>query len=61
MKITAAPPEGNEVPEMDSAELARLGITLVRTDRYHVGPYRYGTLAEAVAETKRRRVPGNDA
>ena len=59
--MTITPPISDSVPEMDAAELARLGITLVKTDRYHVGPYRYGTLAEAIAETKRRRVPGNDA
>jgi hypothetical protein len=60
MKIIADP-ASDCVPEMDAAELARLGITLVKADQYHVGPYRYGTLAEAVAETRRRRVPGNDA
>jgi hypothetical protein len=59
--MTITPPISDSVPEMDAAELAGLGITLVRTDRYHVGPYRYGTLAEAIAETRRRRVPGNDA
>ncbi len=50
------PALSNVVPEMDAAELARHGITLVRTERYHVGPYRYGRLADANAEAK----GGND-
>lgn len=48
-------------PEADAAELTRLGITRVRTDRFHVGPYRYANLADAIAEAKRDRAPGNDA
>jgi hypothetical protein len=60
--MTSTPPAlSDAVPEMDAAELAGLGITLVSTAQYHVGPYRYGSLAEAVAETRRRRVPGNDS
>lgn len=59
--MTFDPPASpGDAPEMDAAELARLGITLVRTELYHVGPYRYGSLADAIAEAKRGRVPGND-
>ena len=54
------PASPNVVPEMDAAELARHGITLVRTERYHIGPYRYGSLADAIAEAKSGRMPGND-
>ncbi len=50
------PALSNVVPEMDAAELARHGITLVRTERYHAGPYRYGRLSDAIAEAK----SGND-
>lgn len=48
------------MPEADAAELARLGITRVRSERFHVGPYRYANLADAIAEAKRGRVPRND-
>lgn len=54
------PASPDHVPEMDAAELATLGITLVTTELYHIGPYRYGSLADAIAEAKRGRVPGND-
>jgi len=47
-------------PEADPAELARLGIIRVSTERFHVGPYRYANLADAIAEAKRGLVPGND-
>lgn len=46
---------------LDDAELARLGILPVTTTHYLVGPFRYGSLHEAVAATKRARVAGNDA
>lgn len=46
---------------LDDAELARLGIIPVTITHYLVGPYRYGSLAEAVAATKRVPVVGNDA
>jgi hypothetical protein len=48
-------------PAADAAELARLGITRVSTERFHVGPYRYANLADAIAEARRGRVAGNDA
>lgn len=47
-------------PAADGAELARLGIVRVNTERFHVGPYRFANLADAIAEAKRGRVPGND-
>ena len=50
--MTAPAASPTPVPEMDAAELARLGITLVSTERYQVGPYRYGRLADAIAEAK---------
>lgn len=49
---STSPPSPGTVPEMDAAELARLGITLVSTERYQVGPYRYGKLADAIAGAK---------
>jgi|GEM_PF-5584820 len=58
--MTLDPPRlFDAVPEMDAAEFAGLGITLVRTELYHVGPYRYGRLADAFPEAERGRVPGN--
>lgn len=58
--MTLDPPKlSDAVPEMDAAELAGLSITLVRTELYHVGPYRYGSLADTIAEAERGRVPGN--
>jgi hypothetical protein len=47
-------------PETNAAALARLGITRVSTERFHVGPYRYANLADAIAEATRGRVAGND-
>ena len=47
-------------PEAHADDLARLGITRVTTERFHVGPYRYANLADAIAEAKRGRVAGND-
>ena len=40
------------VPKMDADVLARLGITLFTTERYHAGPYRYGALSDALAEAR---------
>lgn len=53
-----APPPG--APEASPTELLRLGISRVRTEHFHVGPYRYSSLADALAEARRVRVPGND-
>ena len=47
-------------PQADAAELARLGITRVSTEHFQIGPYRYTNLADAIAEAKRGRAPGND-
>jgi hypothetical protein len=57
--MTTTPPAA---PEADAAEMARLGITRVSTERFDVGPYRYANLADALAEARRgRHLPGNDA
>ena len=42
-------------PEVDAAELERLGITRVASEHFLVGPYRYGKAADAIAEAKRGR------
>ena len=48
-------------PQPDAAELARLGIIRISTEHFQIGPYRYANLADAIAEAKRDRAPGNDA
>jgi len=58
---SSAPASPGTVPEMDAVELGRLGITLVSTESYQVGPYRYGSLADALAEAKRGRARGDQA
>jgi hypothetical protein len=59
--MTPAPPAPPPLPqEMDPAALARLGITRVAAEHFHVGPYRYSKLADAIAEAKRGRTPDND-
>ena len=58
---SSAPASPGTVPEMDAAELERLGITLVNTESYQVGPYRYGSLADAPAEPKPGRARGDGA
>lgn len=40
--------------EADIAEMARYAITRVRVDYFHVGPFRYTALSDAIAEGKRR-------
>jgi hypothetical protein len=47
-------------PEMDVEALARLGIVRVATEQFHVGPYRYARLADAMAQARRGRIAGND-
>lgn len=49
----------SEEPFASPTELARLGITRVRTEYFQVGPYRYSRLADAIAEA-RRTLTGND-
>ena len=48
MTITVTPH-----PDAEAAELERYGITRVRADTYHVGEYRYGKIADAIAQAKR--------
>lgn len=55
-----SPPAVSEGPDASPAELARLGVTRVQTEHFQVGPYRYTNLADALAEARRGRVPGND-
>lgn len=45
----------------DEAELRALGIVRVTSAHYEVGPYRYSSLADAMAQAKRGRVAGNDS
>jgi hypothetical protein len=47
-------------PRPDEAELSGLGIIRVTTERFHVGPYIYASLGDAIAQAKRGRVAGND-
>lgn len=47
-------------PFVEEAELRSLGITRVTAERFHVGPYLYSNLADAIAQAKRGRVAGND-
>ena len=49
-----------EAPYASPNELVRLGITRVQTEHFEVGGYRYSNLADALAEARRVRVPGND-
>lgn len=58
---SGAPASPGTVPEMDPAEMARLGITLVSTGSYQAGPYRYGSLAGPPVEAKRHRARGDEA
>ncbi|MEQ8816698.1 MAG: hypothetical protein RLO51_13290 [Thalassobaculum sp.] len=39
------------------SEMSRLGITRVPMDYFHVGEFRYTSLADAVAEARRRHHP----
>jgi hypothetical protein len=47
-------------PEADSAELKRFGIVRVTSEQYLVGPYRYSSRADAIAEARRHPPAGND-
>ena len=42
-----------KIENMNDSELRKLGIKRVSTDVYHVGPYKYSQLADAIAETER--------
>lgn len=48
-------------PEADSAELKRFGIITVTSEHYLVGPYRYSSRADAIAEARRHPPAGNDS
>ena len=48
-------------PEADLAELKRFGIVTVTSAHYLVGPYRYSSRADAIAEAMRHPPAGNDA
>lgn len=48
------------LPEADAAELKRFGIVTVTSEHYLVGPYRYTSRADAVAEARRHPPAGND-
>ncbi|MDB2514467.1 hypothetical protein N9Y31_08160 [Alphaproteobacteria bacterium] len=39
--------------KMTDAELKKRGIKRVQTDAYHVGPYKYSNLNDALAEAGR--------
>ena len=45
----------------DAAELARLGIVRVVTERFDVGRYRFNNLGDALAEAKRSPHADNDS
>lgn len=47
-------------PPPDDAELAQPGIASVGTERFHVGPYLYANLADAIVEAGRGRAARND-
>lgn len=56
--MAAAPDERRGAPPADDADteaalMARNGITRVRADQYHVDGYRYGRLADALAQVGR--------
>ena len=52
------PPETVPSAEGDAnaAAVARYAITRVPVDYFHVGPFRYTALSDAIAEGKRRSV-----
>ena len=55
MTLTPTPPEA------DIAELKRFGILTVTSEHFLVGPYRYSSRADAIAEARRHPPAGNDA
>jgi hypothetical protein len=44
---------GKKMENISDNELKKLGITRVSTNVYHVGPYKYSKLSDAIAETER--------
>src|SRR3546814_6810369 len=47
-------PPTPDVSKPTAAEMARSGLTRVPTDHYHLGAFRYNTLAEALAQARRQ-------
>ena len=45
--------DATKAAELETATMARYGIMRVPADQYHVGGYRYTSLADAVAQAKR--------
>ena len=59
--MTVVPPSTPSLPpEMDAEALAGLGIVRVMAEQFHIGPYRYTRLADAIAQAKRGRIADND-
>jgi hypothetical protein len=58
--ISTRPDQARMAPFADDAELRRLGIIRVTTERFHVGPHLYANLEDAIAQAKRGRIAGND-
>ena len=50
-----------ETENLSDASLTKLGIKRVSTDVYHVGPYKYSKLADALAETERSNAKQENA
>lgn len=49
-------PAGDEMPITTEAQImARYGIVRRSVDFFHIGPYRYTNLGDAVAEAKRSK------
>lgn len=47
--------------KMSDASLRKIGIERVSTDVYHVGPYKYSKLEDALAETERSNAKQENA
>jgi len=64
MTDTAAPPPaaspGIPAPDPEAAVMIRNGITRVRADHYEVDGYRYGNLADAIAQVTRHSRAGRN-
>jgi hypothetical protein len=53
--ILASLPSTEEaaLPDNEAADLARYGISRVRSHSYHLGDFRYSNIADAVAQARR--------
>lgn len=56
--ITDTSAGGVDKADPEAAHLERYGITRVRADTYHVGGFRYGNIADAIAQAKRAERDG---